>query len=135
MTPCEFLLDFSTFSVGGCWGQQILLFWKLVDETKISKPQDFRTLFKQILAYIFLSVRANSNVTFQYEILCTRVGQLSNDLHCAQPLRQKAFPVWFIKSQIFFLFMTWFTVLERMCVILWIAIYVKANNHTIFCLI
>ena len=53
--------------------QLILLFWKLVDQTKISKPQDFRTLFKQILAYIFLSVRAYSDVTFQYEIPCKKI--------------------------------------------------------------
>ena len=32
------MLNFRTFSVGGCWGQPRLLFWKLVDETQISKP-------------------------------------------------------------------------------------------------
>jgi hypothetical protein len=31
---------FSTFSVGGCWGQPMLHFWKLVDETQISKPPE-----------------------------------------------------------------------------------------------
>ena len=30
--------DFLTFSIGGCRGQPILLFWKLVDETQMSKP-------------------------------------------------------------------------------------------------
>jgi hypothetical protein len=35
-------------------------FSKLVDETQMSKPQNFRRLFKQILASIFLSVRVNS---------------------------------------------------------------------------
>ena len=30
----KFSLTYNTFSVGGCWGQPILLFWKLVDETK-----------------------------------------------------------------------------------------------------
>ena len=29
-------LNFRNFSVGGCWGQPILLFWKLVDETQMS---------------------------------------------------------------------------------------------------
>ena len=33
-------LDFSTFFVGGCWGQLMLLFWKLVDETKMGKPPE-----------------------------------------------------------------------------------------------
>ena len=32
------MLNFRTFSVEGCWGQPRLLFWKLVDETQISKP-------------------------------------------------------------------------------------------------
>jgi hypothetical protein len=31
-------LNFSTFSVGGCWGQTVLLFWKLVDETQMGNP-------------------------------------------------------------------------------------------------
>jgi hypothetical protein len=48
----------------------MLLFLKLVDEAKISKPQDLRTTFKQILACIFLSVIPKLLVTFQYEIPC-----------------------------------------------------------------
>ena len=32
------ILNFSTFSVGGCWGQPMLFFWKLIDETQIPKP-------------------------------------------------------------------------------------------------
>ena len=34
------ILSFSTFSVGGCWGQPILLFWKQMEETQISKPPE-----------------------------------------------------------------------------------------------
>jgi hypothetical protein len=34
------ILDFSTFSVGGCWGQPILLFWKQTEETQMSKPPE-----------------------------------------------------------------------------------------------
>ena len=64
------MLNFSTFSVRGCWGQSILLFQELVFETKISKPQDFRTTFKWILACIFLTVRPKLLVTFHYEIPC-----------------------------------------------------------------
>ena len=59
-------------SVGGCWGQSIILFWKLVVWTKISMSQNFRTTFKQILACIFLSIRPKSLVTLFYEIVpCT----------------------------------------------------------------
>ena len=37
----------------------------------MSKSQDFRTTFKQILACIFLFVRPKLLVTFQYEIPCS----------------------------------------------------------------
>ena len=36
----KFMSNFSTLSVRGCWGQPILLFWKLFDKTQISKPPD-----------------------------------------------------------------------------------------------
>ena len=31
----KFSLIYGTISVGGCWGQPMLLFWKLVDETQM----------------------------------------------------------------------------------------------------
>ena len=34
-------LKFRTFSFGGCWGQSLLLFWKLIDETHMPKPQKY----------------------------------------------------------------------------------------------
>ena len=42
----QIFTDICTFSVGGCRGQLILFFWKLVEKTQISAPQDFRTTFK-----------------------------------------------------------------------------------------
>ena len=57
-------------SVGGCWGELMLLFWKLVDETQISKPQEYANTFKQTLTCIFLSVRVNLKETFQCETPC-----------------------------------------------------------------
>ena len=51
----------------------MLLFKKLVDETQMPQSQNFRTAFKQILACIFLSVRDNSNSTFQYETPCIHI--------------------------------------------------------------
>ena len=36
----QFFTDFSTFSVGGCYGQPMLLFWKLIHESQISKPPE-----------------------------------------------------------------------------------------------
>ena len=50
--------NFYTFSVGGCWGQFRLLFWKLVLIIKISTSQDFKTTFNYNLTCIFLSLRA-----------------------------------------------------------------------------
>jgi hypothetical protein len=51
-------INFWIFSVGGCWGQPMILFWKLVPKIKISTSQDFKTTFKYNLTCIFLSVRA-----------------------------------------------------------------------------
>ena len=39
------MLNFSTFSVRGCWGQPMLLFWKLVDKTQMPKPQEYTDTF------------------------------------------------------------------------------------------
>ena len=47
-----------TFSVGGCWGQPKLHFWKLVLIIKMSTSQHFKTTFKYNLTCIFLSLRA-----------------------------------------------------------------------------
>ena len=36
----NFQLIYEVLSVRGCWGQPMLLFWKLVDETQNSKPPE-----------------------------------------------------------------------------------------------
>ena len=59
--------NFYTFSVGGCWGQFRLLFWKLVLIIKISTSQDFKTTFNYNLTCIFLSLKAKLKKT-----LCPR---------------------------------------------------------------
>ena len=41
----NFSLIFGTFSVGGCWGQAMLLFWKLVDETQMTAPREYTDAF------------------------------------------------------------------------------------------
>ena len=48
----------------------MLLFWKLVDETQISKPQEYTNTSKQNLTCIFLSVRGILKETFQCETPC-----------------------------------------------------------------
>ena len=52
----NFHWDMVPFLLGGCWGQPMLLFWKLVDETQILKPQEYIDTFNQNLTCIFLSV-------------------------------------------------------------------------------
>ena len=54
------ILNFSTFSVRGRWGQWMLIFWKPRMDIKNLSSQDFKTTFKQDFTYIFQSVRANS---------------------------------------------------------------------------
>ena len=56
----NFSLISDTFSVGGCWGQPMLFFWKLVMVPKNSLSQHSRTIFKPNLICKSLSVRANS---------------------------------------------------------------------------
>ena len=47
------IFNFSTFSFGGCWGQPMLLFWKLVDETQMPKPQKYTDTFILIKKMVF----------------------------------------------------------------------------------
>jgi hypothetical protein len=57
-----------------------LLFWKLVDETQISKPQEYTdTYLKTNLTGIFLSVRPKLFVTFHYEIPCMIVNYIKQN--------------------------------------------------------
>ena len=48
----NFSLIFDTLSFRGCWGQPMLLFWKLVDETQISKPLELTRHHKSIKLWI-----------------------------------------------------------------------------------
>ena len=48
----------------------MLLFRKLVDETQISKPQEYTDTFRQIIISIFLSVKAILKETVQCETPC-----------------------------------------------------------------
>ena len=55
----KFLLISYTLSVGNCWGQPMLLFWKQRMNIKNLLFQDSKTTFKEDFTYIFQSVRAN----------------------------------------------------------------------------
>ena len=66
----KFSLISVSFSVGGCWGQNMLLFWKLVDETQIPQSQEYTDTFKQNLTCTFLSIRGNLKYTLCHEGPC-----------------------------------------------------------------
>ena len=64
-------LNFSSFSVKGCWGQPMLLFWKMVVVPKNFLSQHSRIILKPNLTWIYLSVRANSWSPVQNKIPCS----------------------------------------------------------------
>mgnify|MGYP007015787208 CR=1 FL=1 len=66
----NFSLISDTLSVGGCWGQSMLLFWKLVDETQMVKPPE-PTIYHDSKKYlILLPLRAIYFRSFHYETPC-----------------------------------------------------------------
>ena len=61
------LLCFSTFSVGGCWGQPMLLFWKLTNETQMHKPPEATRHHNSLKSLILLPLRADLLCILHYE--------------------------------------------------------------------
>ena len=53
----------------------------MVDETQISKPQEYADIFKQNLTCIFISVRGTLKETFQCETPCMLFRSVSNSSH------------------------------------------------------
>ena len=64
------LLISDTLSVGGCWGQPMLLFWKLVDETQMGSPCDHAVRDISSKLSIFLPLRAIYFRSYRYETPC-----------------------------------------------------------------
>jgi hypothetical protein len=46
---------FWILALRGCWGQYILLFWKLFDETQISRPQEYTDTYPQAKSNLHIS--------------------------------------------------------------------------------
>ena len=59
-----------TFSVGGCWCQPKLLFFKVVLIIKMSTFKNFKTTFKYNITFIFLSLRAKFKKTLCPQTPC-----------------------------------------------------------------
>ena len=69
----QIFTDIWSFSIKGCWGQPILVFWKLFDEIKISKPQDFKTTFKKNSSLHYSICQSIQILQFimRYPVQCT----------------------------------------------------------------
>ena len=64
-------LIFDTLFVGGCWGQPMSFFWKLVEETKMYEPPEATGHHKLLKLSILLPIRDNLLCTLQCETPCT----------------------------------------------------------------
>ena len=63
-------MNFSTFSVGGCWGQPMLLFWKLIHKTQMSNPPEAASYRNSTKLLILLPLRAIYFYSLCYETPC-----------------------------------------------------------------
>ena len=67
----QFLLISDTLSVGGCWVQTLLLFWKLVDETQMSKPPEPTRNPSLRKFLILVPLRGSYFRSYHYETPCS----------------------------------------------------------------
>ena len=72
----QFYSDFSTFSVRGCWGQAMLLFWKQIHETQNLLPPKATRHHNSIKLLVFLPLRADLLCTLHYETPCRKDYQI-----------------------------------------------------------
>ena len=69
----NFSLISDTLSVGGCWGQPMLLFWKVADETQMGNPHDYAARDISWKLSIFLPFRAIWKKPYHYETPCKKI--------------------------------------------------------------
>ena len=62
--------NFSLLSVGGCWDQPMLLFWKLINETQMGKPLEPTRHHNSRKLLILLPLRAIYYRSLHYETPC-----------------------------------------------------------------
>ena len=67
----NFSLVSDTLSVGGCWGQPMLFFWKLADETQMVKPPEPTSHHNARKYLTLLPLRAIYFRSLYYEISCS----------------------------------------------------------------
>ena len=78
----HFSLISDTLSVGGCWGQPMSFFWKLVDETQMSNPPEPAIHHYQIKLLVFLPLRAIYFYSLCYETPCRERENLCSMFQC-----------------------------------------------------
>ena len=78
----KYHVEFCTFSVRGCWGQPMSLFWKLVDETQISKPPEPAMSHNSMKLMVLLPFIAIYFRSKHYETLCSiKIEQNKKKIH------------------------------------------------------
>ena len=70
----NFFFYISTISVRGCWGQPMLIFWKLVDETQMPTTPEATSHHSLRKFSILLPLRNIMNHSFHYETPCMLYG-------------------------------------------------------------
>ena len=65
------MFNFSTFSVGGCWGQPMLLFQKLIDETQMPKLKEHTDTFIITSMLFLVGLRGIQSLSIWVETPCT----------------------------------------------------------------
>ena len=72
----NFLLISDALSVGGCWGQPILLFFKLINEAQMGKPLEPTRHHNSRKLLILLSLRAIYLRSLHYETPCNNTKMI-----------------------------------------------------------
>ena len=68
----KLMLNFSTFSVRSCWGQPMLLFKKLIDETLMPMPQKFTDTIILTKKLFLVGLRGFQNISNPVKRPCTK---------------------------------------------------------------
>ena len=64
------MLNFGTISVGGCWGQPMLLFWKNIDKTQMSPPSECAASFVWTWKSCLVGHLGLQSMSYQVETPC-----------------------------------------------------------------
>ena len=80
----NFSLIYGTLSDGGCWGQPMLFFQNLVDETQMPKPQKYTDTFILTKKLFIVGLQGRQNISIPVE----------------RPCRKKIGEVWIIRRYI-----------------------------------